>query len=305
MSSVAGSHELPVTAHRPLLVGAAWTAMLLLSRLPQIVAVELFGWEGEIVPWWLGTALLLVALTFWWTALRPLRAFLVVMAFVVLFTGALPPVIQAGPAWQAWFPAGSGLDPRFFGSRLLLVLAALALALLLRLLGYRRRDFFLVAGDPRAPFGPSLPGMERPLPWLPAGLLVSLLLAGLFSLALAQMFPPPPGAWARVGPLLPTVALLALMNAFGEEMAYRAAPLAPLLPIVGGRQAIWITSIWFGLGHYYGGIPSGPAGAIASGLLALLFGRAMLATRGIALPILMHLIIDTAIYTFLALATNA
>jgi membrane protease YdiL (CAAX protease family) len=91
------------------------------------------------------------------------------------------------------------------------------------------------------------------------------------------------------------------MNAFGEEMAFRAGPLSQLWRINGPKQAVWLTGVWFGLGHYYGGIPSGEIGAVLSGLVGVLFGKAMVETKGMGLPILMHLLLDAAIYAFLAM----
>ena len=83
---------------------------------------------------------------------------------------------------------------------------------------------------------------------------------------------------------------------------YRAAPLSGLHPVVGAGQAISMTSIWFGLGHYYGGIPSGFMGLIYSGSVALLMGKAMLDTRGLGWPWFIHTVLDTVIYLFIAMA---
>lgn len=94
----------------------------------------------------------------------------------------------------------------------------------------------------------------------------------------------------------------AVLNAFGEETLYRAAPLSGLHPVVGAGQAISMTSIWFGLGHYYGGIPSGFMGLIYSGSVALLMGKAMLDTRGLGWPWFIHTVLDTVIYLFIAMA---
>ena len=65
-----------------------------------------------------------------------------------------------------------------------------------------------------------------------------------------------------------------------------------------------ILAAWFGLGHYYGGIPSGPVGALLTGAVALLFGRAMIETRGLAWPLALHFVGDLVIYVFLALAAS-
>jgi membrane protease YdiL (CAAX protease family) len=109
--------------------------------------------------------------------------------------------------------------------------------------------------------------------------------------------------FTEVLPLLPAVLILALMNAFGEELAYRAAPLSQFWEIVGKRQAIWMTALWFGLGHYYGGISFGAMGAIYITLTAVIFGKAMLETKGLAFPLLMHMMIDVVIYIALALGS--
>jgi membrane protease YdiL (CAAX protease family) len=96
----------------------------------------------------------------------------------------------------------------------------------------------------------------------------------------------------------------ALLNAFWEEVAYRAAPLSQLQRAVGPSTGVLILAVWFGLGHYYGGIPSGPMGALLTGAVALLFGRAMIETRGLAWPLALHFVGDLVIYVFLALATT-
>ena len=57
------------------------------------------------------------------------------------------------------------------------------------------------------------------------------------------------------------------------------------------------------LGHYYGGFPSGPAGMVQSGLLALLMGKAMLDTRGMGWAWTIHVAIDMVIYVILAVTS--
>jgi len=100
-------------------------------------------------------------------------------------------------------------------------------------------------------------------------------------------------------PWLPLILLSAAMNAFGEEVTYRAATLGTLFPVIGPKHALWMTSLWFGLGHYYGGFPSD--GLVQSGLLALLMGKGMLDTRGLGWSWIIHMTIDTVIYIFIAM----
>lgn len=287
----------PLAQSRQLLL-TAWLAMLLLSRLPQIVLKEFWAIEMNYAWWGLAMAVLLYSLTFIWPWIRSLRGYFLVMAAVALLTGVLDAPLRAGSIWQNWFAAERGWVISFFGERLPLLLAALGLVLLLRLMGLKWEDFFLVKGELSTP----VQGVARgKLSWLPAGVLFTLALAALFALALSQMMPVT-FSWERLLPFLPAILLFALMNSFGEEMVYRAGPLSQLYPLFGPGTANWITAVWFGLGHFYGGIPSGVMGAVQSGLIGLLFGKAMLESKGMILPVLLHLLIDTVIYTFLALA---
>jgi membrane protease YdiL (CAAX protease family) len=101
--------------------------------------------------------------------------------------------------------------------------------------------------------------------------------------------------------LLPAIFLLALMNAFGEELVYRAAPLSQLWQVVGKRQAVWMIALWFGLGHYVGGISFGAAGVVYLTLVAVIFGKAMVETKGLTMPVFMHLLGDVVLYIIIAL----
>ena len=149
--------------------------------------------------------------------------------------------------------------------------------------------------------GKTTPGRKR-LSWAILGPVVAISLGGLFFAFLVSQTPAGSSNISGIVPWIPLILLNAAMNAFGEEVTFRAATLGTLLPAISPRQALWMTSLWFGLGHYYGGFPSGPAGLVQSGLLALLMGKAMLDTRGLGWPWIIHVTIDTAIYTFLTLA---
>lgn len=290
------------TTRRTTLIWVAWIATLLLSNLPLVIARDVLGSD---IPWmtpiWLGTAALLIAATYAWPALQPLRRYFVVMGVIVFLTFAIAPWVSELAVWQTIIAGQPGMVS-LLGDRILLVLRTLVVLVTLFLLGFSRRDVFLTAGDMSAPVrGLKLPG-GRQLSWAAFGLVMSLLLAGLFFLILLVMNPGFGSGLASAIPWLPLILLSALLNAFGEEASFRAAPLATLLPAVGEKHAIWLTVVWFGLGHYYGGIPSGLVGAVGVGLLALLLGKAMLDTRGMGWSFLIHVAIDTVIY--LAIATG-
>jgi membrane protease YdiL (CAAX protease family) len=72
---------------------------------------------------------------------------------------------------------------------------------------------------------------------------------------------------------------------------------------IGPGSGVLLLALWFGLGHFYGGVPSGPIGLIATAAVGLLFGRAMIETRGLVWPVALHFAIDVVIFTFLAIAS--
>jgi membrane protease YdiL (CAAX protease family) len=227
------------------------------------------------------------------------------MGVIYLATTLFDPWVTGSAAWQGFFSGASPLAA-LFGQRVLLVLEALIVLAALFLMGVKRQDAFLTPGDLNAPaVGNRSSGRGRPVTWIPFGAVMTILLAGSFFALLAALNSLSLASFAAALPWLPLVLLSAALNAFGEEAMFRAAPLAALLPAVGPRHALWMTSVWFGLGHYYGGIPSGPAGAVGSGLLGLLLGKAMLDTRGMGWPWIIHLAIDTTIYLTIAMASAA
>lgn len=288
------------SARHTALIGAAWLATLLLSNLPLIVARELFGRD---IPWmtplWLGTALLLVAATYAWPSLRSLRGYFVLMGLIVLLVFGLQPLIVNSTPWQRLF-TGRSLLVEALGGRIYLVAATLLALFGASLLGASRRELFLSTGEMKAPVqGLTLPGGRR-VSWLLFGTVMTVLLAALFSLFALGPLLNRAGWLALVAPWLPLILLNAALNAFGEEAIYRAAPLAMLLPAIPARHAIGMTALWFGLGHFYGGVPSGLMGLIGPGLLALLMGKAMVDTRGMGWPWILHVAIDIIIFTAMA-----
>lgn len=288
-------------AARTRLTWAAWIATLLLSNLPLVIARELLGADIPwIVPLWLATAVLLCGATFAWPALRPLRRYFAIMGVIVLANSVLYPAIRATGVWQRLETAqGPMID--LLGQRILLALLTLFVLLAAILMGSKRRELYLTAGDMAAPVqGLRLPGGRR-VSWALFGPAMALLLAGLFFVFSLGQLPAGAGRPAMAIPWLPLILASAALNAFAEEGMYRAAPLAMLLPVVGGRQAIWMTALWFGLGHFYGGVPSGVAGLIGPGLLAVLLGKAMLDTRGMGWSWIIHVAIDTVIYAIFAI----
>ena len=102
-----------------------------------------------------------------------------------------------------------------------------------------------------------------------------------------------------MGPVLPVVLLAAALNAFNEEMTYKASLLAVLVDAVGSRQALWMVAAYFGLAHFYG-VPYGVIGVVLASFLGWILAKSMLETRGLAWAWLIHFCQDVLIFGFIA-----
>jgi len=288
------------SASRRVLVWTAWISTLLLSYFPLIIARELMG--GDI-PWistaWVVTAGLLIAAAFAWPALRPLWRYFAILG-VIFLAALLDPVLRGLPLFRGSLASETAMT-RIFAERIVLLIQVLPVLAALFLLGVKRREAFLTPGRLNAPFGgDDSPARRRRLTWAVVGPLASLGIAGLFLFFLLAQTGAALPALSAALPWLPLILLNAALNGFREEAQFRAAPLSTLLPVVGRNHAIWITSVWFGVMHYYGAFPSGPFGLVQAGALALLMGSAMIDTRGIGWPWIIHTAIDTVIFIFMA-----
>jgi len=290
------------TTTRTTLVLTAWLSTLLLSNLPLVIARDVLGTD---IPWifpaWIGVAVLFFASTYVWPALKPLRRYFLMMGVIVMLTFGVNPLVRQSGFWQDFVASQPGMVG-VLADRVLLIVETLIILVVLFTIGVKRKDAFLQSGNLNSPVGGKpATGRRFVLTWSVLGTVLALLLGGGFFFLLASLTP---GALANLSaavPWIPLILLSAVLNAFGEEVSYRAVPVSVLLPAVGPAHALILTSLWFGLGHYYGGVPSGPFGLIGTGLLALLLGKAMLDTRGLAWPWIIHVAIDTAIYTILAI----
>ena len=280
---------------------AAWLIMLAVSLLPNIIGLEVFG---QALPWlWIKSGLLvaLLAAGFVLPWLKPLRPFVFILLLILaanyLFTSLM------GRA--AWWPARLSADAPFAGQMLGIQLQRLAVTLVvlaaLLLMGYRRRQFFLVRGQLDAPIAPvRWLGYSKPEPWTRFGVqwAIFITLGTLVFLILGGR--PSPASFLAVLPLLPMVLLLATMNAFSEELTYRASLLGVLDGVIQPRQALFLTAVFFGLSHYYG-VPYGIIGVVMSTFLGWMLGKAMLETRGFFWGWFIHFWQDVAIFSFMAI----
>jgi len=288
-------------------VSAAWFAALLASCVTLVPWRELAGGEPD---WWpvvpLAGLLAVQAATYLRTSLRPLRLYIsyLLMVHVLGYGGGwrwgLVTWVRESALWAGWV---GGLSPGLsdIAYHLLRLVPALTVLGALLLTGRRPRDMYLAVGDVDAEAAPSqLIGTKKPEPWTRVGAtFAAIFCAGTFGflvLATRPTLSSLPAALAA----LPTALIIATMNAFNEEFTLKAAPLSVLEPAVGRGQALWLTTFYFGVGHYYG-VPYGVVGVLLAGFLGWFLGKSMQETGGFAWAWLIHFLQDAIIFTFLLL----
>ena len=290
-----------------LLVIIAWIAMLIPSSLSIILWRELG--PGEPL-WWpliiLISLLVLVISGFLLKRLKPLRNFMIILLIIFLlgFGGGwqfgLIPFIRELPSWISWTESLPWALSSIF-IHLLRLTPAIGVLIYLILIKRKRSDFFLVRGDITALVEPSkLIGMKKPEPWLKIGLIFAAIFTVGTFIFLIGTTPPSFSQFIQAIPLIPVSILIAAINAFNEEFTLRAAPLSELWKIIGKKQGLLITTLYFGMGHYYG-TPNGIIGVALSAFLGWFLGKSLLETRGIFWAWFIHFLPDIVIFTFYAM----
>jgi membrane protease YdiL (CAAX protease family) len=292
-----------VVSTRSLLI-VAWAITLFASLLPTILVKEFTGGDTYWLFWVrVGVLSVLAAISFAIPLLRPLRNFMILMAAIYMITEVVSRAALL-PFWQVWFGGENvPFTASMMGIQLQRLVVALLMIVVLLILGYSRKQFFLTRGNLQAPIEPvRWLGFSKSEPWsrfgaqwaiyITFGTLAFLFIAGR----------PSATALVQVLPILPAVLLFSAMNAFSEEMTYRSALLAPLEGVVGPRQALYMTALFFGIAHFYG-VPYGIVGVVMSTFLGWMLGKAMLETRGFFWAWFIHFLQDVVIFSFLAVGS--
>jgi membrane protease YdiL (CAAX protease family) len=276
---------------------------LLISPLPEIVAMEAFALQ---VPW-IGWATAGLTIGLWLAAravemLKPLERFLAVMILVNLLDVLLPVLLESS-VWRSLVPASTGPMIGLLATRVLYAVLGLLVLAWAMWLGASRAEVYARPGDLDAPTATR----RKDGTYLRWGRFGPIAFVFLMLLMVWFGFPILPDSFdlAAALPAIAIGAVAALLNAWWEETAFRAAPLSMLQRAVGPGAGVLLLALFFGLGHFYGGVPSGVMGLVATGAVAVLLGRAMIETQGLVWPIALHFAIDLVIFTFLAVASVA
>ncbi len=290
-----------VEGSNPFLFNTVWI-VLLLTIVPEIILRAFLNVDTS---WMLAAKIIglgaLVGLTFGWSAIRPLRSFLVILLLIYAVEAWLfGSIISTLPFYTHTF--GTGEAAALFGERLLRMGAIAVVLVALLVMGFKRKDFFLTVGNIRAPIEPvKWLGIKQPEPWTRFGrnyAIIATVILLLFMLPALQ-----PTLSNLSIQLIVFAAVCALLNAFAEEFLYRAALLPTLLPLFGKHKALLMTAIWFGMGHWFG-IPNGLTGVLITAFGGWIFGKSIVETQGMGWAVFLHFLSDFVIYALLFLVNG-
>ncbi len=282
----------------------AWLLVLLVSDLPDIVLHH--SGFGPAPSWlfWVKLAVIVAfaLVTLVVRAVRSLLSFAWVLAVFYLALGGTGMIRRT-----QWFQSSFNFEGVSFvrgycAVYALDIIVALAVIVALMVVKRSRCAIFLVKGDTSAPIEPvRWLGIKQGESWRLFGWIFALV-AGLgVAVPTVLGMQPSGGMLLRALPLLPAALLFAAINAFTEEVYFRSSFLATLPEAVGRSHALLMTVLFFGLAHYLSGSPPGIPGAVMTGFLAFLLGKAMLETRGMLWPWFIHFVPDVVIFVSYAL----
>ena len=281
---------------------AAWAFLLAVSLLPTVIVQEILGQtvaaDTRVTVSVIVLAIGLIA-TLGWKPLRALRPFLCLLLVLVVAQWLVSTQVDRLPVFRTWLN-----DPSFgvyMPAELLLnLMVTLVVIAALFVLKRDRRAFYLAKGDTSAPAAPiRWLGVQPGDRWDRTGrnLTVGISLGTLAFLLLSGQ--PSVDLVGRALPLLPVILLAAALNAFNEEVTYKASLLAVLAGPVGSRQALRMVAAYFGIAHFYG-IPYGIVGVALAWFLGWILAKSMLETRGLVWAWFIHFVQDVLIFGFLA-----
>lgn len=291
-------HKLAATD--PILLVVAWLTTLVLGSItPEIVLRARHksgGSDRTTLFFQIGGLAVILALTWAWPSITPLRGF--VWSLLATQVGyQLSFAVQSSAAWGSLTRGLSG-GGAFIAAEMLKTIPTIALAGSLLGSGLGLRDVFVVPGDIHAISQPTLlTGLE---PWTRLGPILAVVIALPLALYVGLTRGSDPAQLRKAAGLAPLILLGSGVNAFNEEFIFRAVLLARLSPVLGPAQSLWLTSVRFGVGHWFGN-PSGPIGAGAATLAGWFWGKSILETRGLFWAWVIHAIQDVVIYSLVAM----
>ncbi len=294
-----------MTAKPKALIITAWTFLLLASLLPKVVLQEVFKIPvsedlGAIIAGSVFLAGLL--LTFAWRTVRGLRPFFILGLALVGTEWIVFTKVDQLPLYRSWLHNPS-FNVYMLAEQSLRLLVTFTIIAVLFLMKKHASAFFLAKGNTAAPVEPvKWLGIKDGERWNKLGPLFALIISSGTLAFLVLAGRPPLDLVVRALPFLPAILLAAALNAFNEEMTYKASFLSVLEEVVGKHQSLWLMAAYFGIWHYYG-VPYGIVGVIMATFLGWFLGKSMLETRGLWWAWFIHFLQDVLIFSFMAIGS--
>lgn len=203
--------------------------------------------------------------------------------FLVVFTTVeFIKEVRATEWWKGWF---GGDAPSFvqdmLRKQLLLIVSTFIVFFVLLLIKKRPSQFYLSMGDLNARVKPvKCLAVQENYRWQRFGREIGVYLSiGLLIYLLSVNGVPSVKELRQVVRYIPVIMLFAVINSFYEELVYRASFLSVLEGVAGERHSLFLTTFYFGIGHFYG-VPTGIVGILMASFLGYILGKACLRQEG-------------------------
>lgn len=299
------NHSLQNPQEKRFLISAAWVSILLVSDLPDILWNALLGQVPEWLVWIkVGLLGLLFGLCLIWKAVQRLWQYALVLLVLYIALGGSAWLAGDTSRWQSRFGGSQvSFTIGYLGIYIRDLGVALAVIATLWIVKRHRSEFFLAKGQLDAPIEPvRWLGIRKGESWRTFGWIFVIVVSLGILIPTALTLRLSPDTLLRAAPLLPSILIFAAVNAFTEEIYFRASLLSTLHDVIGRTHALLINVVFFGLAHYLYGSPPGVIGFLMTGFLAWLLGKSMLETRGIFWAWFIHFLADVIIFASYVIA---
>ncbi|NJD59366.1 MAG: hypothetical protein C3F13_02435 [Anaerolineales bacterium] len=282
-----------------------WAVVMLVSDLTDAVWQALAGTPPAGLFWakfCFLAVILLISLA--WKPIQIVRPFFFLLMVLLLALEGMGWVMGTA-TYKQWAEQVGWLAAMVGFQALKLAVTAIMVVTLL-LIGKRWKDFFFSFGHIAAPVKDTQnkkPTSKQSMTWWMLAIILGIIIAPLTLLFFGMSGLPSAEIVTQAAPIFPAVLLFALINAFSEETQFRAALLGDAQVIVGPGQAIWLTAVFFGFAHYFGGAPAGVPGVLITGALGALFAWCMLGSKSLLPAWFIHFCQNVIIYAFWAISS--
>ena len=275
--------------------------MFIGSTLPLVIFREIFGVNPDwLLPLQTIIFAVVLGLTYLVKKLEKVKLF-TLMIFLLLSSQWLTNIVQSSKLWQDWFKTGANNFIMYLlNGQLLRLAAALIIFGVLLFIKKKPKNFFFTMGKLDAEVKPIKYILTEPSNWKKFGTAFAFYISlGTLTFLLIAGGIPSLSKLIDIIPIIPLIIIFAAVNSFYEELGYRAALISVLEDKIGSEHSLYLSSIFFGIGHFYG-VPYGIVGVVMASFLGYLLGKSMLETRGFFWAFFIHMLQDIIIFSFIA-----